>query len=263
MGIYGNGVQTVAELTAAEVAAQQRRPPWKRSLIKPLDAQALAAMGKAGFAPETVPDTGAYVPLRLLESPSSGGLSEDAGGEIHPENAAAAIRAAQLLGLRVAGIDFITTDIGKPWQQTGAIINEVNFSPMLGASEISRRPIPIFLEGLMGGNGRIPVHVYIGGATAWRAGARHWRDLLDGGAAACITSAVKTFSPDGQEWRMPLRSAGERGRALILSPRTGAIILVISAEEFWRSGLPFDAVEALVHVGADPETRQPPDQLVT
>jgi hypothetical protein len=74
---------------------------------------------------------------------------------------------------------------------------------------------------------------------------------------------VKTFSPDGQEWRMPLRSAGERGRALILSPRTGAIILVTSAEEFWRSGLPFDAVDTLVHLGADPETRLPPDQLAT
>lgn len=51
--------------------------------------------------------------------------------EIHPENVKLAERAAKTLGLRIAGIDFLTTDISKPYWETGAVICEVNANPTL------------------------------------------------------------------------------------------------------------------------------------
>jgi hypothetical protein len=251
MDVRGDGIHTVAELVANEVAAQQLRPPWKRQDITPLDEPALRAIAWAGYCASAVPASGAVIPLRKIETAEGGGLPEDVTSAVHPENVTIALRAAELLGLQVAGIDVITTDIGKPWFETGAIINEVNFSPMLGASEISRHKIPIFLQRLMAGNGRIPVHVYVGGDLAWRAATQHWRKLTAGGEAAFLTSAMKTFSPSGKPWPMPFDDVALRARALVMSAEVGAIILAAQPDELRHSPLPFDTVDSLTRVDTD------------
>jgi D-alanine-D-alanine ligase-like ATP-grasp enzyme len=255
MSVRGDGVLTVAELIAREVAAQQRRPPWKRTEIRPLDEPARLAMAKAGFSPEAVPESGVLVPLRGIETTESGGVSEDVTDIVHPDNVRIALQAAGLVGLRVAGVDLISGDIARPWHETGAIINEVNFAPRIGSGEISRRRLPAFLAGLVAGNGRIPVHVFVGGDPAWRAALQEWRKLVAAGTAAYLTSEMKTIAPSGEEWRMNLTGAAARSRALLLSARVGAIILAVRHEEFRHSGLPFDSVDTLTHVGAGPETR--------
>lgn len=103
-----------------------------------------------------------------------GGVDEDVSHCIYPANLDIALRAVELFRLQVAGVDIITPDIARPWFENGAIINEVNFAPLSGGGEISRQHIPTFLHRLLGGNGRIPVEVFVGGSAALSAAKKRW-----------------------------------------------------------------------------------------
>jgi hypothetical protein len=259
ISVRGDGIQTVAALVAGEVAAQQRRPPWKRTEIQPLDDLARHAMAAAGFSPASVPGIGVSVPLRNIESTAWGGGREEVTGRVHPDNLNIARQAAALLSLHVAGVDFITTDVATPWHENGAIINEVNFSPLLSDQEISPHCIRTFIEHLFAGNGRIPVEIFVGGEAAWRAASQRWHVLRDEGMAACLTNAVKTFSAAGGEWVMNFDSVCQRVRALLLGAGTGAIVLAVQTDEFLQTGLPFDAVDAVTWIDTDLAAFRQPD----
>ena len=75
---------------------------------------------------------------------------------MHPDNVKAAVDASKLFGLHIAGVDIISPNIEQPWHANGAIINEVNFAPLLGGADISRSKIPNFLKKLIEDEGRIP-----------------------------------------------------------------------------------------------------------
>lgn len=248
MSVAGDGRQTVAELVAREFEAQQRLPPWTRSPIRPLDAMAVAAMAAAGFAPSSIPADGTRVPLRRIESTEWGGVDEEVTQRIHPENLRVALAATALLGLDVAGIDIISTDISRPWHENGAIINEVNFAPLLGGAEISRSYLPAFLDGLMQGDGRIPVEVFVGDNDALRAATERWNALRSDRVGAVLTNGRQTLSATGEPWPMPFESVYQVTRALTLSPQVAALVVVISADDFLRLGLPLEAVDAVTRV---------------
>src|SRR5919106_1428416 len=60
---------------------------------------------------------------------STGGISIDRTFEAHEENVEIAEEAARVVGLDVAGIDFLTPDISQPVRETGGAIVEVNAAP--------------------------------------------------------------------------------------------------------------------------------------
>ena len=51
---------------------------------------------------------------------------------VHEDTRAMAVRAAAIIGLDVAGIDFLTSDIGRTFREVGGGICEVNCAPGLG-----------------------------------------------------------------------------------------------------------------------------------
>ena len=73
--------------------------------------------------------TGTWVKLALTGNMSTGGTSIDRTIEAHPDNVEIAETAAQIVGLDVAGIDFICPDIATPVRETGGAIVEVNAAP--------------------------------------------------------------------------------------------------------------------------------------
>ena len=148
--VHGDGRRSVAALIADANDAEAARPPWRRNEPFPADAEAVVAMAAAGYALDAIPAAGTRIPLRAIESTTSGGFDEEVTDRIHPDNLDIALRATALFGLEVAGIDIITPDIGTPWHANGAIINEVNYAPLLGGGEISPRHVPEFLQRLSG-----------------------------------------------------------------------------------------------------------------
>ncbi|MEH6638694.1 MAG: AMP-binding protein [Porticoccaceae bacterium] len=248
MSVTGDNTLSVAELVKREVLIQRRKPPWARSRIIPLDSPALAAISAAGFSTSSVPGERVQVPLRNIESTEWGGIDEDVSNQIHPENLQMAISAAALFRLNVAGIDIISQDIATPWHENNAIINEVNFAPLLGGGEISRRHIPAFLDQYIRGNGRIPVEVFVGGKSAWQAASEKQQTLLTQGVNSHISNGIQTLDASGKTLRMLSTSLFESARALALLPNVEAIVLVVQTDEFINTGLPLEFVDTINHV---------------
>lgn len=62
-------------------------------------------------------------------NPGGEGAAVDVTESVHPDNRRLAIRAARILGLDVAGVDFITGDITRSWRDVGGAIRKVSPQP--------------------------------------------------------------------------------------------------------------------------------------
>ena len=84
---------------------------------------------QAGVRPGRRPPAEAFVKLAATGNMSTGGNSIDRTWEAHEENVEIAEEAARVVGLDVAGIDFLAPDITEPVRETGGAIVEVNAAP--------------------------------------------------------------------------------------------------------------------------------------
>jgi D-alanine-D-alanine ligase-like ATP-grasp enzyme len=246
MGVYGDGLRSVEALVADALTEQAKLPPWRRSELRPIDDLAHAAIAAVGFQLTSVPHARQFVPLRRIESTAWGGVDEEVTDSVHPENLRVALAAAEFFGLDVVGVDIISPDISEPWYANGAIINEVNFAPLLGGGEISRRYIDEYLNRLLEGDGRIPIEAFVGGEEAWSAALARRKALGDDGAGIFVTNARRTLDGNGHEIPMPFQSLHGRSRALLLSRQVRALLLVVQDDEWLRTGLPVEYLDRVV-----------------
>ncbi len=127
--VIGDGVHTIRELV--EIANRDPRRGKGHDLplteLK-IDPISILELKRQGLHPDSKPGQGVEVFLRRNANLSTGGSAADVTEQVHPYNSWAAGRAAQVMGLDVAGIDIVTPDIGKALQGNGAII-EVNAAP--------------------------------------------------------------------------------------------------------------------------------------
>lgn len=78
-----------------------------------LDSTAERVIASQGLQPGSIPPAGQIVFLRETANLSTGGTAEDCTDEVHPENRFIAEQAAALIGLDVAGIDFLLPDAAR------------------------------------------------------------------------------------------------------------------------------------------------------
>ena len=251
MGVYADGVSTVTELVDVALEAEAARAPWTRSELLPLDVVADHSLQQAGLTRDSVRAKGVFVALRRIETTAAGGVDEDVSGEIHPDNIAVALKAAALCGLDVAGVDIICSDISQPWHQTDAIINEVNFAPLLGVGPISKTHVGAHLDRLLVGRGCIPVHVFVGDNAALEAAKAAQSKLSQNGVDAHIVAAQETITCGGQVLATRATTASSRLRALMVDPSVEAVILVIQDDAMLQSGLPIEGVDTLQVVNSN------------
>ncbi|RFA28554.1 hypothetical protein CAI21_11850 [Alkalilimnicola ehrlichii] len=130
--VVGDGERTVVELVEA-TNADPRRGTSKSSLLMQfeLDAEALALLEDQGLSKDSVLAAGQTVALRRTPNISTGGTAVDVTDEVHPDNAYLAVRAANILGLEIAGVDLLCPDISRSWRETGGYICELNGGPGL------------------------------------------------------------------------------------------------------------------------------------
>ena len=128
--VVGDGQHTLAELVALTNADPRRGVGHEKVLTRiKFDEAAMTLAERQGFRPSDVVPEGAHVQLALTGNMSTGGISIDRTDEIHPDNALIAGQAAQVVGLDVAGIDFIAPDIAVSVREAGGAICEVNAGP--------------------------------------------------------------------------------------------------------------------------------------
>ena len=94
-----------------------------------LDRNSYALMERQGFTLDTVLHKNEICYLRATANLSTGGIAVDRTDEIHPQNAWLAQRIVKIIGLDIAGIDIVTTDISRPLRETDGVVVEVNAAP--------------------------------------------------------------------------------------------------------------------------------------
>lgn len=128
--VIGDGEHTVQELVDIENQDPRRGVGHEKILTRiSVDSQTMEVLERDGRTLETIPAEGEFVQLKLTGNMSTGGTSIDRTDEIHPDNAEIARQAAMVVGLDIAGIDFITPDISRSAREHGGGIVEVNAGP--------------------------------------------------------------------------------------------------------------------------------------
>lgn len=219
--IWGDGVRSIAQIIAAGAAVQAARPPWSRVLVPSLDDDVIKRLNAQGLTPDSVLADGVAVVLRRIESTAWGGSDEEVTQRVHPENVSVALRAAELFKLSVVGVDMITTDISVPWHQNGAIINELNFAPLLGGAEISRSYIPQYLTHLIDGDGKIPIEAHGSQADCLNR-RQYWQAL---GQRCFIVTSTDVLDDGLLPVVMPTGTLKDKVRALLLRADVDVILV--------------------------------------
>ncbi len=130
--VVGDGVRTVEALVARVNEDPRRGTGHDAPLtLLALDDEAERMLTRHGYRRSSVPRVGEVVYLRATANLSRGGTSIDVTGLVHPENRLMAERAAAAVGLDVAGVDFITTDISQSHLRLRGGVCEVNAAPGL------------------------------------------------------------------------------------------------------------------------------------
>ena len=128
--VTGDGEHTVRQLVDTANADPRRGIGHEKVLTRiKVDEAATELVRAQGFELDAIPPAGTWVKLALTGNMSTGGTSIDRTVEAHPDNVEIAETAARIVGLDVAGIDFICPDIATPVRETGGAIVEVNAAP--------------------------------------------------------------------------------------------------------------------------------------
>jgi len=127
--IVGNGTDSIKKLIEREnLKRKEGKKKIKEILI---DETVSLCLKKQGFTLGDVLPKGKKVQVRMTANICSGGYSKNVSEVVHSSIIELCQEIISCLDLEIGGIDVITTDIGKPLDQTGGKITEVNENPAL------------------------------------------------------------------------------------------------------------------------------------
>ncbi|HEY5311336.1 MAG TPA: cyanophycin synthetase [Pirellulales bacterium] len=251
--VLGDGLHTVAELVAAVNLDPRRGDDHATALSKiRLDPIALAVLAEQGLSPEAVPPLGACVLVRRNANLSTGGTAADVTDLVHPDVAARAIEAANVVGLDVAGIDVVCLDIGRPLEEQGGMIIEVNASPglrmHLEPSSGTPRPVgeaiidTLFADGQ---SGRIPVAA-ITGTNGKTTTTRFLAHIVAGTGRRVGMSCTDGIFLGSRRIDAGDCSGPRSARAVLANPAIDVAVFETARGGILREGLGFDRCEVAV-----------------
>jgi cyanophycin synthetase len=251
--VVGDGCSTIAQLVS-EVNRDPRRSDGHATVLSfiKLDTVSLAVLAEQGYTPDSIPAAGVRVLIRRNGNLSTGGTAIDVTDQVHSQVAARAVEAARAIGLDIAGVDVVATDIGRPLNvQRGAVV-EVNAGPglrmHLEPSSGEPRPVgeaivaSLFAEGQ---TGRIPI-VAVTGVNGKTTVTRLIAHLLRRpGWGIAMTCTDGTYIDDR---RIETRdcSGPRSARAALLNPNVHAAVLETARGGILREGLGFDFCDVAV-----------------
>jgi cyanophycin synthetase len=251
--VRGDGASTVRALVERENARPERdrRLAGRATSLVPLalDEEALALLSEQGLAPEAVPERGRAVLLRRQSNHAMGGDTVDATDVVDPTTRSMAERAAALLGIDVCGIDFITTDISRPYSETGAAICEINTRPGLklhyGVAEGKARNVARNVLDMLfpdGAPSRCPVVVLVG-TDAETAELRQSVERAAARAGRCLGVVP---GPEGAEALAPTTQCLKEVGSIAWDKEVDAVLVQASAAEVVERGLGLDRIDLAI-----------------
>lgn len=258
--VIGDGSRTVAELVDIVNADPRRGFGHEKVLTRiRVDDAAVELVAKQGLAMDDVPLEGAMVTLALTGNMSTGGISIDRTEEAHPDNVEIAEEAARVVGLDVAGIDFICPDIAEPVRETGGGMCEVNAAPGFRMHTHPTIGEPQFVAKAVidtlfppGRPARVPI-VAVTGTNGKTTTSRMIAAVFKG-----MGRKVGMTSTDGvvidQRLMIQADASGPKSARMVLqNPRVDFAVLEVARGGILREGLGFDRcdVGVVTNVAAD------------
>ncbi|RPH64101.1 MAG: cyanophycin synthetase, partial [Burkholderiales bacterium] len=251
--VIGDGVHTVRELVE-EVNLDPRRGEGHATPLTRirLDEVAVTQLAKHGYTAESIPPRGARVLLRHNANLSTGGTATDVTDDVHPELAARAVEAAQTVGLDIAGVDIVCENIGRPLEEQGGGIVEVNAAPglrmHLAPSYGKGRAVGQAIISTMfadGDDGRIPV-VAVTGTNGKTTTVRLIAHLLAGSGARVGMTNTDGVYVNGQCIDTGDCSGPRSARNVLMHPHVDAAVFETARGGMLREGLGFDRCKVAV-----------------
>ncbi len=258
--VIGDGVHTVGQLVDAFNRDQSRgRGESGATPRLAVNAEARALLDQRGYTIETVPAAGEEVALRQSGDLARGGIAIDVTDDVHPDVRDAAVLAADAVGLDVAGVDFVSPDIGRSYTEVGGAVRAVNSrpglrvhnAPALGTARNVASPL---LDHLFppGTPARIPIAAVTGtnGKTTTCRMLEHI--LRQSGLTVGLATSTGTYVDDHRLNRLDAAGAGP-ARRLLQDQRVEAAVLETARGALVRFGLGFDCcnVAAVTNITND------------
>ncbi|GAA4691468.1 cyanophycin synthetase [Nocardioides nanhaiensis] len=259
--VTGDGTSSVRDLVDLANADPRRGVGHEKVLTRiKLDDAAEALVRNQGLdGIDDVPAEGATVKLALTGNMSTGGISIDRTFEAHPENIEIAEEAARMVGLDIAGIDFICPDITEPVRETGGAICEVNAAPgfrmhthpTIGEPQFIAKPVVDMLFP-PGATSRIPI-VAVTGTNGKTTTSRMISHVFKG-----MGRKVGMTSTDGVviDERLLIRSdaSGPRSARMVLqNPRVDFAVFEVARGGILREGLGYERNDVAVVLNVQPD----------
>ena len=258
--VTGDGTSTIEQLVDTANADPRRGVGHEKVLTRiKIDDAAVARVKDQGFEMTDVPPEGQMVKLALTGNMSTGGISIDRTFEAHPENIEIAEEAARMIGLDIAGIDFICPDITEPVRETGGAICEVNAAPgfrmhthpTIGEPQFIAKPVVDMLFP-HGAAARIPI-VAVTGTNGKTTTSRMISHIFKG-----MGRKVGMTSTDGVviDERLLIRSdaSGPRSARMVLqNPRVDFAVFEVARGGILREGLGYERNDVAVVLNVQPD----------
>ncbi|MDR6821069.1 cyanophycin synthetase [Neorhizobium sp. 2083] len=248
--VTGDGMSTIEQLIMQENRDPRRGEGHEVALTKiAIDDCLLHFLKSAGRTLLTIPAMGEQVLLRPTANLSTGGKAVDCTDIVHPDNALVACRAAQIVGLDIAGIDFVTPDITRSVFEVGGGVIEVNAGPgfrmhLCPSEGVPRNVAAPVMDLLYPSNApsRIPVFA-VTGTNGKTTTARMLAHILSAsGLKVGMTSSSGVFI-DGKRV-MDGDCTGPKSARLVLGePGIDAAVLETARGGLLREGLAFDTCD--------------------
>jgi len=258
--VTGDGRSTVRQLVDTTNADPRRGVGHEKVLTRiKVDDAAIEVLAAQGHTLDSVPADGDMVKLALTGNMSTGGISIDRTFEAHPENIEIAEEAARMIGLDIAGIDFICPDITEPVRETGGAICEVNAAPgfrmhthpTIGEPQFIAKPV-IDMLFPPGAPARIPI-VAVTGTNGKTTTSRMISHIFKG-----MGRKVGMTSTDGVviDERLLIKSdaSGPRSARMVLqNPRVDFAVFEVARGGILREGLGYERNDVAVVLNVQPD----------
>ena len=251
--VTGDGVHSVRELVEQVNSDPRRGEGHATSLTKiRFDDIAVARLAVQGYNADSIIPLGERVVLRNNANLSTGGTATDVTDDVHPEVAARAVEAAQMIGLDICGVDVVCQTVHKPLEEQGGGVVEVNAAPGLRMHLMPSfgkgQPVGEAIVSALfspGEDGRIPV-VAVTGTNGKTTTVRLIAHFLTLSGKRVGTTATDGVYIQGRRIDTGDCSGPISARNVLLHPDVDAAVLETARGGLLREGLAFDRCKVAV-----------------
>jgi len=251
--VVGDGKHTVRQLVDIVNADPLRGEGHSYPLTRiRIDEVAIACLQEQNLDESSVAPKGMRVIMRNNANLSTGGSATDVTDDVHPEVAASAVLAAQMVGLDICGVDIVCETILRPLEEQNGGIIEVNaapglrmhLSPSFGKGrDVGKAVIEQMFPD--GENGRIPV-IAVTGTNGKTTTVRLISHLLAASGLRMGIANTDGVYANGYQFDSGDCAGPQSALRVLMHPNVDAAVLETARGGMLREGLAFDRCQVAV-----------------